>query len=234
MQLLHHRPVLTSALQIFCGAQIFLCLSGCFHFRTELPGVLDLRSDAALAAPNHEPLVIDESLTREGNASMLHGAGVRLDGHRVLIHDRHTWLGVTLLAPGAFLLWNGDGAEPELQAALGERGILRDVRLSHRLGFPDFILELGTKTTQLVLCFPTLLLAPIGPPMSFWASGERIGAAPAAGVAPERAPKPEDAGAQSSAEDSSASGAPGTKEIPPPAEPARPTEPSETEGPISL
>lgn len=147
--------------------------TGCFHFRTDIPGVLDLRSDASLAQPLEQTPTVDESLQREGAKETLQGQGITFDGHRVLVHERVTWLGLTFLAPGAFLLWNGDGAVPELEAALGERGILRNVQLSHRLGFPDLALDVAMKFGQL-FCPPLLVLAPIGPPMSMWASGERV------------------------------------------------------------
>lgn len=147
--------------------------TGCFHFRTDIPGVLDLRSDASLAQPLEETPTVEESLRREGAKETLQGQGVTFDGHRVLVHERVTWIGLTFLAPGAFLLWNGDGAVPELEAALGEKGILRNVQLSHRLGFPDLALDVAMKFGQL-FCPPLLALAPMGPPMSMWASGERV------------------------------------------------------------
>lgn len=228
MQPIRVRRIPSAMFQTFVGVQMLLLSTGCFHFRTELPGVLDLRSDASLAAPQHEETPLDESLHREGSRSTLQGAGVSIEGHRVLVHDRHIWIGATFLAPGAFLLWNGDGAEPELKAALGDQGILRNVQLSHRLGFLDFLLDLGTRFTQLVLCSPILVFAPIGPPMSFWASGERVTDEAAPPVRLEQAdPVPSEPGADPPAEallppDDSA------PEVSPAAES------SDEEGPISL
>lgn len=226
------RRFVLGASPIWLVAVLLFQATGCFHFRTEIPGVLDLRSDAALAKPIEQPPIVDESLQREGARETLQGQGVTFDGHRVLVHERVTWLGLTFLAPGAFLLWNGDGAVPELEAALGENGILRNVQLSHRLGFPDLALDVAMKFGQL-FCPPLFVLAPIGPPMSMWASGERItpGLFPGIEGEPELPPAAE--ADESAPAEQKAPGVEAPNDVPA-APPSPPPGKAAEEGPITL
>ncbi len=173
--------------------------AGCYHYTADIPGVLDTRSDGSTAEPS-PPALEDPKLTRAGLGAVISGAGVHAEGAQLSVEDRHFFAGVTLLAPGVFLLSN-ESAKEELEAALGDDA-LREVRVGHRYAPFDILLSAAT---YIVPCVP-LLLAPQA--YTFTASGERVAAAgqpptnrpvaPPVDVRPPPAevePPPNDAGA---------------------------------------
>jgi hypothetical protein len=142
--------------------------TGCYRYATDIPGVLDLRSDGTEAPSRSEPPVAPEA-KREGLLALFAGPGVREDGADITVEDRHVFGGATLLAPGLFLLTN-DSAFPELKATLREEG-LRDLRVGQRRTGMDVALELGVAMVPGLGC-ATLLVAPR--PFTFTASGRRV------------------------------------------------------------
>lgn len=169
-------------------------VTGCFHYTANVPGVLDLRSDGSDAAPASGPIVVKEGVTRSGFDEILDGKGVQVNGSTVIVEDRHTWIGITSLAPGMLLLFNGD-SRPEMEVALGEKGALRNVYIGHRYDVMDFLIEFG-EGVVLGLCPPlSAVVFTCVPPgnMTFTASGQRVSTTPGGRPSPSPlAPKRRD------------------------------------------
>jgi hypothetical protein len=106
------------------AAVIALGSSGCLHVTTDLPGVLDLRSDGSQAALDSTALPAGSGVGREGVDTFLYGAGAT-GGPDVRLVDRQHW--AVSLVP----VFN-DGGNAEWSAALG-KGALRDVVVGEQL-----------------------------------------------------------------------------------------------------
>lgn len=118
---------------------VLLCASllggGCFRYQTRVPGVLDLRSDAAEVprAATEEPN--DDEITREKGLAFLEGEGVRTEGAVVTVEDRHYFL------RGIVPVWN-TSAHEELHAALALGGGLAEVEIGEEQGAIDVAIGL--------------------------------------------------------------------------------------------
>lgn len=137
------RVVVTAAL---AGALLaLLAMLGCQHYESDLPGVLDLRSDGAEAPLDPRPL--PATAARDGLEGWMKGAGVT-GSTSIVAEDRAAW------ALRLFAL--GDGVKDEVALALGKGGALRSVVLQEEIsGFdaalfactlPIPCVDLGTLT----------------------------------------------------------------------------------------
>lgn len=103
-----------------------LCLLACQHYESDLPGVLDLRSDGMETPVESRPL--PKEAAREGLESWMKGQGVT-GSTDVIAEDRAVW---------ALRLWAlGDGLKPEVETALAGPGALRRVTLKEELSALD-------------------------------------------------------------------------------------------------
>ena len=100
--------------------------SGCYHIDSQLPGVLDLRSDGADAPVETAALQPSEAVARGGMSSFFLGDGATASGAEVSIVDRNHYI------LGWFPIFNPSSKE-EWQAALGESGALRNVQIGDQL-----------------------------------------------------------------------------------------------------
>ena len=197
----------------------------CVHYSADIPGVLDLRSDGKDTPPPHDALVVDKVAARAGFDALLDGVGVQADGNRVSVEDRHTWLGITAVAPGTLLVFNGD-VRPELEAALGKKGALRNLYIGHEQSLMD-ALTWAARAVPFVVCPVGTACAPVGPTMTFRASGERISTTPGGVASPlplgEAAPSGETGSAADVTTEEGATGSdPGSDQSSDPAEAAPP------------
>jgi hypothetical protein len=108
----------------FLVAAWALGAGGCLHVTTDLPGVLDLRSDGSQAPLDNAVLPAGDAVARGGVDSFLTGSGAS-GGPDVAIVDRQHW--AISLVP----VFN-DGGNAEWDAALG-KGALRDVIVGEQL-----------------------------------------------------------------------------------------------------
>ena len=110
---------------LVCAA---VATSACQHYQTDVPGTLDLRSDAADAPSETQPL--PPEVTRDGLEAWMKGAGVTVGGAGVVVaEDRAVW------ALRLFPL--GDGVADEAQGALGKSGALRALSLQEQISLFD-------------------------------------------------------------------------------------------------
>ena len=100
-----------------------LAASGCLHSRTEMPGVLDLRSTGSDAPLAQEP--IDKAATRAGFDAFSYGAGVEGSTDVTIDNRTHYLIGLVPVL--------GDSAAEEWRLATGG-GALRNVTVSDSLG----------------------------------------------------------------------------------------------------
>lgn len=135
-----------------CALAAVVVLGGCFSYTTAVPGVLDLRSDGDYADPLLAPPPAFAELSREGWASTLLGTGLRVEDGYVALEERQTWLGLTALFPGVFLV---AGADPRdsLEVVL-DGAALRDIQLSHSFTPLDALLSTAACAT---VCIPVLV-----------------------------------------------------------------------------
>lgn len=121
---------LLSALALFA-----LLGSGCYRYQTQVPGVVDLRSDASGAERVSPPPPNDDEVVRGEGIGILVGDGVSVEGARVQVEERHVFL------RGLVPVWNTSAAE-EIKAAVALSGALRDVELREEYGPIDVGLSL--------------------------------------------------------------------------------------------
>jgi hypothetical protein len=116
------------------GAMVVVAVTtgGCLHIQTELPGVLDLRSDATEAPIQVAPPPPGDAVAREGLERFALGAGV-VGTTDITIEDR------THYALAFFPLFNDHGTQ-EWAAAQGE-GALRNVVLGEELSVWNFFVN---------------------------------------------------------------------------------------------
>ena len=105
---------------------VLAMLAACQHYQTDLPGVLDLRSDGAEAPLETRPLPADAA--RQGLEAWMKGAGTS-GTTTVVAEDRALW------ALRLFPL--GDGAKGEVAVALGKDGALRALALHEEISAFD-------------------------------------------------------------------------------------------------
>jgi hypothetical protein len=152
--------------------------SGCYHYTTDVPGVLDLRSDGASAQENAAAIENKEGdeVSRDGFMGFLNGAGVQAEGSKFTVEDRHLFLGIVI--PGLFVIMN-DSASEELDAAMGEGGAIRKVRIGHTEDMMSILLSIGTRIVAGIVPVVNAIASPVvNITNPFWftftASGERI------------------------------------------------------------
>lgn len=112
-----------------------LLASGCFRYRTRVPGVVDLRSDASDVPRAHPAEPDDRDLARDRGSRILEGEGVRTDGSLVTVEDRHVFL------RGIIPVWN-TSAHEELASALALSGGLAEVEIGEEQGPVDAAIAL--------------------------------------------------------------------------------------------
>lgn len=100
---------------------------GCYRYQTQVPGVVDLRSDASGAERVRPRRPNDDDVARGKGVAILVGEGVTVDGARVQVEERHVFL------RGLVPVWNTSAAE-EIEAAVALSGALRDVELREEYG----------------------------------------------------------------------------------------------------
>ena len=88
--------------------------TGCNHYRTPIPGVLDLRSDGSGAPVSSTKLATDAQ--RTGIDAWMKGDGTTGDVE-VKINDRAVW--------ALRLVYLGDGAQSEIASAMPASGTVR-------------------------------------------------------------------------------------------------------------
>jgi hypothetical protein len=147
--------------------------TGCNHYRTPIPGVLDLRSDGTGAPVAETPLAPEAE--RNGLDSLMKGDGTK-GKVEVEIHDRGVW--------ALRLMFLGDGASQEVSHAFRGRTALRNLTIAEEIGVGDTAMFFCTMP---VPCVPLVL----GPTFSFRAFATRIGLddlTPSTDEAPRAAP----------------------------------------------
>jgi hypothetical protein len=165
------------ALALSLAAVCAVSATGCLHITTKVPGVLDLRSDAAEAGANPKP----PSGAREGFDGFLKGDGVQ-GKDNVTIDDRKYWV------IGLIPLRDEGGAEL-IQNAMGD-GALRNVTIGEQFTLLD---SLGSEVFLAIGGVCTLGLLDIAgavlPPWDFKMTAVRCKAS-SAGEPPPPAPAP--------------------------------------------
>lgn len=153
-----------------------LVASGCLHITTKVPGVLDLRSDAAEAPANPKP----PTGGRDGFDSILKGDGVQ-GKDNVTIDDRKFW--VIGLIP-----LRDDGGPELINAAIGD-GALRNVTIGEQFTLLDS-LGYGIATDVISVCTFGLggILGAVMPPWDFKMTAVRCKAGSAEPPPPAPAP----------------------------------------------
>lgn len=104
-----------------------LLACGCYRYQTQVPGVVDLRSDASETRRERPTPPDDEDLARSSGMNLVLGDGVRVERERVVVEDRHVFL------RGLVPVWN-TSAKEELDAALALSGGLGDVEIHEEYG----------------------------------------------------------------------------------------------------
>lgn len=146
--------------------------AGCTHVTSEVPGVLDLRSDGGDAPVRSEALAAEAS--RDGISGFFSGAGTT-GATDVTIEDRNS-----LLAVGPLVLMSvlNSSSTEEWRAALGKDGALRNLSIGEQVSGMAFA---STLVKEICLC--PAVGGWVSPSIDFQASGTRISTG-AAGVAP--------------------------------------------------
>lgn len=120
-----------SAALVFCT----LVACGCYRYQTQVPGVVDLRSDASETPRERPTPPDDDDIARSSGMNIVMGDGVRVERERVVVEDRHVFL------RGLIPVWN-TSAKDELDAALSLSGGLGNVQLQEEYGPLDIGLTL--------------------------------------------------------------------------------------------
>jgi hypothetical protein len=154
---------------------------GCSHVTTKVPGVLDLRSDGALAPLEKEP----PKGQRDGFDAILHGDGVT-GTSEVKVVDRKYW--ILNLVPVV-----NDSATEEIGQAMGREGALRNVRIGEQYTFFNFAVAYCCSVVPIVNCI--VMPTPVGSPRDFYFWGARIKPIPEGVPLPSADPAPADSGA---------------------------------------
>ncbi len=147
--------------------------SGCMHITSEVPGVLDLRSDGADSDVRAEAVTASEA-SREGVMGFFAGAGAQ-GSKDVTIVDRNS-----LVAVGPLILMSvlNSSSTEEWNAAL-QNGALRNVTIGEQIS-PGAVGATFVKG----VCLCPLIGGWVAPTIDFQGSGTRINLTP--GAASER------------------------------------------------
>src|SRR5688572_23150247 len=117
--------------------------AACSHYRTPIPGVLDLRSDGTGAPVATTPLAPEAE--REGLDSLMKGDGTK-GKVEVQVHDRGIW--------ALRLMFLGDGASQEMSYVFRGRSALRNVSIAEEIGVGDTAIFFCTMP---IPCVPLVL-----------------------------------------------------------------------------
>jgi hypothetical protein len=114
-----------------------LVASGCHHYQTHVPGVLDLRTDAS-GADQTKPRPPDRQLAPERSdlEALALGRGVIRQGRSLLLEERHYWV-------GGFIPLANTSAADEIEGLLANNPVLTDVRLEEQYSGTDVLLGLA-------------------------------------------------------------------------------------------
>lgn len=169
---LGHAQTLARRLSLALVAAVLLGPSvGCFRYRTHVPGVIDMRTDAS-GAEATRPRV--EERRDDGLFEILLGRGAYARGERVVVEDRHYWVA------GLIPLFNTD-AEEELFALVEGSRAARDVRIGESITVEDAL-------AALIVPQIVPLVGYVLPTYTFHASGTPIRLARAPRIVIEPAP----------------------------------------------
>ena len=139
--------------------------SGCMHITSEVPGVLDLRSDGADTPVRGDALPATEA-SRSGIGGFFSGAGTQGTSD-VTIEDRNS-----LVAIGPLVLMSvlNSSSTEEWRAAIGQEGALRNVTVGEQM-------SLGAIGATIVkaTCLCPIVGGWVAPTIDFQGSGTRIG-----------------------------------------------------------
>jgi hypothetical protein len=170
------RATIARAVLLALVALALLASSGCFRYRTHVPGVIDMRTDAALV-PVARARVKD---VRESELLLLVGGrGVSSRGQQLIIEDRHFWVA------GLIPLFNTD-ARDELAVLVDATGAARDLQIGEGQTAIDVL-------AALVLPNFVPLISYVLPSYTFHAHGTPIklpSAPPVDDIAPPRRETP--------------------------------------------
>lgn len=161
---------------VFASAAALVCAlgSGCMHITSEVPGVLDLRSDGADTPVRGDALPATEA-SRSGIGGFFSGAGTQGTSD-VTIEDRNS-----LVAIGPLVLMSvlNSSSTEEWRAAIGQDGALRNVTVGEEI-------SLGAIGAWIVksTCLCPIVGGWVAPTIDFQGSGTRIGYGGSGGSSP--------------------------------------------------
>jgi hypothetical protein len=165
------------ALALSLAAVCAVSATGCLHITTKVPGVLDLRSDAAEVPANPKP----PTGARDGFDSILKGDGVQ-GKDNVTLDDRKYWV------IGLIPLRDDSGTEL-IQNATGDGGVLRNVTIGEQFTLLDSVGSVCVGAVGSV-CVIGSLVGLVLPPVDFKVTGVRGKAASASAEPPPPAAAP--------------------------------------------
>jgi hypothetical protein len=141
--------------------------SGCNHYRTQVPGVLDLRPTQGAVAGPAPAGTTSPTIARSSTDALLSGAGYTTGGTEFRVEDRTFWFWrlVPVMNPSA---------EEELQAAVSATGAVQHVKLGDRMTVVDVGISLLASILPIVGWF--------APPFTFVATGEHVRGSAAPGA----------------------------------------------------
>lgn len=152
--------------------------SGCNHLTTHVPGVLDMRTDGAAAAP---ATVKPGAAARAGFDSIVYGEGVTGTSD-VKVIDRKYWA-------CAFFPVLNESATEEITMSMGPTGALRNVRIGEQFTVMNWFMGVVVRAIPVVN-----VLGIIMPPHDFYFWGTPVSTgADVALPPPTDAPPPPDA-----------------------------------------
>ncbi len=146
-----------------------LLVASCMHYQTEIPGVLDLRSDGSAAASAPVKNMPSGDVNRSGFNSIFSGDGLKTRDGKVTVEERHYWI------IGLIPIFN-TSARDELDAALGN-AVLRDVTLSYEEDIVDVATMLVPVLVNSIPFVGQALSIATGvflPPMTFGLEARRV------------------------------------------------------------
>ncbi|MDP2344187.1 MAG: hypothetical protein Q8O67_24730 [Deltaproteobacteria bacterium] len=151
---MHFSAVCKPLLLVLCVA---FASTGCSHVSSQIPGVLDLRSDGSEAATITEALPASDA-TRDGVGGFFLGTGAT-GSSEVVVENRAHFLGLYI----AFLIHplNGD-VEDEWKAVLGKDGAARNVSIGEKLS----IMGWANEMLRGLCCLPVFVFMPLSVDMT--------------------------------------------------------------------
>jgi hypothetical protein len=116
---------------------LLMPLTGCHHYQTHVPGVLDLRTDASGAeATTPRPPDRDLAPERSDLESLALGRGVIRQGRSLLLEERHYWV-------GGFIPLANTSAADEIEGVLTHNPVLTEVALEEQYTGTDVLMGMA-------------------------------------------------------------------------------------------